>query len=263
MASPKKTSVVGIKLIEQEYFLWDLLRNEYQKSFSELITSTVARYLELKTETPITDSGLIFKLKQLFDEVKFKKENRTLTFRVNSVILKDWDHYCEQRFISRTALIKQAMNGRIDPVIGRFLKYSDPHIIRLQTILNNMISRIGLMEYEDIAAIFEGIDRTVLNHMLNSLEEKGIIGRKGWNTYVPANSTAGMTDALLIAGNLGRFVENLDDFPENYEMSDHDSLLNVVFQYFEVIFARNGGIDFKFDVQNLNETKERMIDLLK
>ncbi|UYP45644.1 hypothetical protein NEF87_001929 [Candidatus Lokiarchaeum ossiferum] len=263
MVSPKKTTVVGIKLMEQEFFLWDLLRNEYQKSFSEIITSTVARYLELKMATPITDSGLIFKLKQLFEKVKFKKESRTLTFRIKSTVLKEWDRFCEQRFISRTALVKQAMNGRIDPVIGRFLKYSDPYIIRLQKILNNMISRIGLMEYEDIAAIFEGIDRTVLNHMLNTLEEKGIIGRKGWNTYVPANSTAGMTDALLIAGNLGRFVESMNEVSDDFEMSDHDSLLNVVFQYFEAIFARKGTTQFNFDVQNLRETKERMIELLK
>ena len=263
MVSPKKTTVVGIKLLEQDYLLWDFLRKEYQKSFSELITSTVTQYLQAKISAPISDSGLIYRLKQLFEKVEFRKEIRTLTFRVNSIKLKEWDHFCEQRFISRTALIKQAMNGRIDPVIGRFLKYSDPHMIRLQIILQNMISRIGLMEYEDIAGIFEGVDRTILNHMLNSLEEKGIIGRKGWNTYVPANSSVGMADALLIAGNLGQFVENMREFPDDFEMSDHDSLLNVVFEYFGAIFARKGTTQFEFDIQNLKQTKERMIELLK
>ncbi|WP_371806253.1 hypothetical protein [Candidatus Lokiarchaeum ossiferum] len=47
------------------------------------------------------------------------------------------------------------------------------------------------------------------------------------------------------------------------EADTHDSLLNVVFQYFEAIFARKGTTQFNFDVQNLRETKERMIELLK
>ena len=76
-------------------------------------------------------------------------------------------------------------------------------------------------------------------------------------------NSAGMMDALLIAGNLGRFVETMKENPDNFEMSDHDSLLNVAFQYLGTIFDKIGTRNVDFDLDDLNKTKERIMELLK
>jgi len=233
----EKSNVVGIKLTTHEYIVWDAYREEKNQCFAELIHQAVENYIILKIIDSLPDATFFSDLQEKLQHLTPGGDLRTVTFRVKELTLNKWDHYAKVRFISRTALIKQAVNAFFNPTLDRFLKTEDPLSQRLKRILLNTIVRIGIVNFNELAEIFENVNPRLLNDMLDSLEGEGSIGRKGFETYVPTDPRAVNLDTRLVAGNLGRIIENLHNNREDLEDPTHLSLTQAAFEYLETIIT--------------------------
>jgi hypothetical protein len=237
MTRKPSSTVVGVSLSPQEYFLWNSFRESKNVSWAEFVIAAVEQFRDLKFSQPLEEQYFIQSLQTKLKKTRMLSKKQSVTMRIPKSTVQKWDKFCKKRYISRAILIKQAVNAYFNTDIEQILKGEDQETLKLQNYLQNMIERMGLVKFRDLISIFDGIDVRVLSYLLNKLESQGRIGRKGQDTYVPADSTLNLVDSLLVASNLGRILERIRQNPEELEnRPDHLSLLQVIFDYSDVIF---------------------------
>ena len=237
MTRKPSSTVVGVSLSPQEYFLWNSFRESKNVSWAEFVIAAVEQFRDLKFSLPLEEQYFIQSLQTKLKKTRMLSKKRTVTIRIPKTTLQSWDRHCTKRFISRAILIKQAVNAYFNVDVEQILKGEDQETLKLQIYLQNMIERMGLVKFRDLISIFEGVDVRILSYLLNKLESQGRIGRKGLDTYVPADSTLNLVDSLVVASNLGGILERIRQNPEELEnRPDHLSLLQVIFEYSDVIF---------------------------
>ena len=237
MTRKPSSTVVGVSLSPQEYFLWNSFRESKNVSWAEFVIAAVEQFRDLKFSLPLEEQYFIQSLQTKLKKTRMLSKKQTVTIRIPKTMLQSWDRHCKKRFISRSILIKQAVNAYFNADVEQILKGEDQETLKLQIYLQNMIERMGLVKFRDLISIFEGVDVRILSYLLNKLESQGRIGRKGLDTYVPADSTLNLVDSLVVASNLGGILERIRQNPEELEnRPDHLSLLRVIFEYSDVIF---------------------------
>ncbi len=179
---------MGIRITTQELLLLQLYGEDRGLSVVELISILMENFLQFPHKIiELKEARLIHKL---LEEVSRKNAEEevslnSLTFRVGEWTLRKWDTIAKSRLITRTTLIRQAINAFFNPDLQLDLKMQDEVIIQFKHILNKVIQRLQKLEYNDIREIFEGVNPKIINELLVRLEEEGRIGRKGPDTYVP------------------------------------------------------------------------------
>jgi len=237
MTRKPSSTVVGVSLSPQDYFLWNSFRESKNVSWAEFVIAAVEQFRDLKFSLPLEEQYFIQSLQTKLKKTRMLSKKQTVTIRIPKTTLQSWDRHCTKRFISRAILIKQAVNAYFNVDVEQILKGEDQETLKLQIYLQNMIERMGLVKFRDLISIFEGVDVRILSYLLNKLESQGRIGRKGLDTYVPADSTLNLVDSLVVASNLGGILERIRQNPDELEnRPDHISLLQVIFEYSDVIF---------------------------
>ena len=188
MESKERSKVVGIRITTQELLLLQLYGEDRGLSVVELISILMENFLQFPHKIiELKEARFIHKLIEEVSRRKVEDEDslNPLTFRIGEWTLQKWDALAKSRLITRTTLIRQAINAYFNPNLQLDLKLQDDVVVQFKHILNKVIQRLQKLEYEDIREIFEGVNPKIINELLARLEEEGRIGRKGPDTYVP------------------------------------------------------------------------------
>lgn len=253
MTAKEKSIIVGLRITKGEELLWSTYC-EYQRhqgndlSLADFIQAAVKEIIspELQPKSISQDVFHLFQEHLQQSDLNRSQDLIRVNFRVPESVVKDWDQYADARFISRTALIRQATHAYLNPEIEWLLKEQDmsnPFWRRMSSvikdIIQNIITRMRMVKYTDLIPIFEGIDPVILNDWLSQLETEGKINRKGMETYVPAESADFSPMGMALVEELDAMQQEIRRNPEEINAYYHSSLLQKVFGYVETYLKRN------------------------
>ena len=181
-----RSKVITLNLSAEEYFLVSNYVEYTPTSLSDFLTRIVNNYLLLTYTYPDRNKSLVEELKRTLEikKIQYKEELHKTSVRIPKDDLLYWDVYCDNHYLSRTALIRKSISAFFF-TRGRKLGYRFQE--KLEKVVYNIILGTGSISYNELRIIFKDIDPKILTNILNDGETKGFIGRKGaeGDTYVP------------------------------------------------------------------------------
>ncbi|MHA1511235.1 MAG: hypothetical protein ACTSRX_05885 [Promethearchaeota archaeon] len=131
-----------------------------------------------------------------------------VSLRLSKLTLNEWDSYRESRYISRTALIRQTLNSFFSDPLKTLIKFEEKTTERLSSVISFLICEVGSIDFKRLIDIFNSkVDPSTLQHVLDKLEEEGMITRKGQrDNYVPTNPPEYRGGSLMLGELLSRFI---------------------------------------------------------
>ena len=238
----EKTAVVSLKITPSEYILWKSYCEVQNITISQLILQTITYFIQPEGITNIlSDETIRLAQKNQHEGIHHEQITKipsTLSIRIPQSLLREIDKFAKEKFLSRTALLKQAADYffHFSEEIANF-KINALEFQIFTILLRNLIVRMGMIDFSQIAAIFEPLDQSHLSKMLLYLEQKGVIGQKGREIYVSNTDAEGMTGILFIAEKLLHVIEQIKQNPEFLDQTGHISLFKTIFEYFEACFT--------------------------
>jgi DNA-binding HxlR family transcriptional regulator len=242
-----KSKVIGLRIPQRNWLEWKLYCNKMSLDLTTFIKLAIDDFLNIELEKyKFEKEPIELDLSKLNTKDGKIDLNQTtyFNFRIDSVKLEKWDKYCIQNRLDRTQLVLFATEKRIHP--NQYLPIRDYD--RTKWILNNVIREFGLMEVSFIETIFDSIDPSLLTKMLDTLESKNFIMRKGRDAYVPTGELKRTSSIRRVVENCENIVEDLrsesttpssDNLqPETFPFLEHESLVIVIFDYLELCLTQ-------------------------
>ncbi|MHA1733011.1 MAG: hypothetical protein ACTSU5_13775 [Promethearchaeota archaeon] len=224
MAKKKRTgpqTMVGFRVKMSEALLWEQLCEKTGLNLSDLVKKAVELYLHTGMANPLKGVTLTQDL-----EKYARTGTKHINIRVDLGTLSEWDAFCEEHFISRVSLLRQAMASIMQPHGSYKPNFLFERACR--RILYNVVKALGLIDYVTFSEIFDVIEPKSRVRMLNRLESDRLILRKGRDTYVP-QEVRGPADPRFIIENLERIRSSSDEIDDSH----HYRLMTVIFKYLE------------------------------
>jgi hypothetical protein len=256
------STVIGIRVSSLEYFKWNNYCEIKDLSFSQFIGLIMNEFLEWKLLRPVLDAEIISGIMESLKGKIFENPitQKTITFRVKNKILEKWDKTCTRLYLSRTALIKQAINYFYHQDPSKFPQPNALETVRLMNVLYNLILNIGLLSFNQISEIFKhsSIDEWELNKMLEALESQGKIGRKGEQSYMPTVSIKKSMGIRAVSELLVGINNKMKEQISPVDNLEHSSLASTIFDYFDIFLNRINEPEKK---SHIIKSKEAVVEL--
>ena len=217
--------IISFRLLSSEIYLWKNYCINIRISQSRFLISKVNRFLSLKPLNEDYDNEKTIdavkknrKYKQLLKIEKTNSKDKLnisnslnlpkVSLRLSKSTLNEWDSYRKSRYISRTALIRQTLNSFFSDPLKSLIKFEEKTTERLSSVISFLICEVGSIDFKRLIDIFNSkVDPSTLQHVLDKLEEEGIITRKGQrDNYVPTNPPEYRSGSLMLGELLSRFI---------------------------------------------------------
>ncbi|MHA1473824.1 MAG: hypothetical protein ACTSQ5_01420 [Promethearchaeota archaeon] len=217
--------IISFRLLPSEIYLWKNYCINIRISQSRFLISKVNRFLSLKPLKEDEDNEIAInavkksrKYKQLLKIEKLNSKDKLnisnslnlpkVSLRLSKLTLNEWDSYRESRYISRTALIRQTLNSFFSDPLKTLIKFEEKTTERLSSVISFLICEVGSIDFKRLIDIFNSkVDPSTLQHVLDKLEEEGMITRKGQrDNYVPTNPPEYRGGSLMLGELLSRFI---------------------------------------------------------
>ena len=239
-----KTKPISLRVSDEELTLWKIISEiENYRTLADFVIECTHSFLHQKPLNPEIGSRDMFqKIKKNLisspDSPPLKTS--TISLRIPLNFIKEWDAHCNFRHIPRISLIRQALKYYFDTDFQN----EDLFLIPSQKLLNKIIQRMGSLDYDEIASIFEGLNPNILNNMLNSMETRGIIGRKGGGDrkiYVSASPLEVLVNPLLLSDTLSLITHEIEINPEIFfqNLIPHSTFVGTFFTYLKTFLKVN------------------------
>lgn len=273
------SKVIGFRIPNTHWIEWQVYCATINQDVTTFIKESVNKYLNAEGLKPkAVDDAIPLELSKLRikeSKIDFNKSTY-LNLRIDLQELLIWDEYCAQNSMDRTELVLYATDRQLHPT--RFVPMRDYE--RIKWILNNLIREIGLMDWSLIATIFDSVDPGILTKMLDSLEAKNFIMRKGQDAYVPTGESEPTINIRRVVENFENILATLRTNPEgaddlsprleHYELLEHESLLIVVFDYLDacinqfraILQDRSSDPNLIRANSQIQQLRDEMLDLL-
>ncbi|MHA1563471.1 MAG: hypothetical protein ACTSPA_15290 [Promethearchaeota archaeon] len=214
--------IISFRLLPSEIYLWKNYCINIRISQSRFLISKVNRFLSLKPLKEDEDNEIAInavkksrKYKQLLKIEKLNSKDKLnisnslnlpkVSLRLSKLTLNEWDSYRESRYISRTALIRQTLNSFFSDPLKTLIKFEEKTTERLSSVISFLICEVGSIDFKRLIDIFNS--PSTLQHVLDKLEEEGMITRKGQrDNYVPTNPPEYRGGSLMLGELLSRFI---------------------------------------------------------
>ena len=217
--------IISFRLLPSEIYLWKNYCINIRISQSRFLISKVNRFLSLKPLNEDYDNEKTIdavkknrKYKQLLKIEKTNSKDKLnisnslnlpkVSLRLSKSTLNEWDNYRKSRYISRTALIRQTLNSFFSDPLKSLIKFEEKTTERLSSVISFLICEVGSIDFKRLIDIFNSkVDPSTLQHVLDKLEEEGMITRKGQrDNYVPTNPPEYRSGSLMLGELLSRFI---------------------------------------------------------
>lgn len=200
------TKVIGLRITTREKLLWTTYADAYDITIPDLLALAIRRFLSPYTIFPL-HSDLSTFIHSLDHQLSISALDTLVpfTFRISPSLLEQIDSAVEEYLFTRTIFIRQAMKAFFYPSMQQELKTRRVETISpLKLVLYNVIHRLNEVPYQEIMAIFNSIDKSLLRQMLESLEQEGKILRNWHDTYMTSEKHATMEDTVAQLDQEGR-----------------------------------------------------------
>lgn len=236
------SKVIGFRIPNTHWIEWQVYCATLNQDVTTFIKEAVSKYLSAEGLKPKTEDDAIpldlSKLHIKDSKIDFNKTTY-LNLRIGLQELQVWDDYCSHNSMDRTELVLYATDRKLHPT--SYVPMRDYE--RIKWILNNLIREFGVMDWSLIANIFDSVDPGILTKMLDSLETKNFIMRKGQDAYVPTGESEQNVNIRRVVESIENILATLRTDPdgaeelsprlEHYELLEHESLLIVIFDYLD------------------------------
>jgi len=185
--SNRQSVVISLKLPRKKWFLWQNYIDYHNLTFRDLITQIVNSYITLNSHNLSIDRNYLRILSDNMKSITLRNDLQGITFRISRDLLKKWNNFCVNHYLTRTNLILMSLDIAEKGDQIYYIEDKGDTFNRLVKIVEMIITTLGAVDYGQLLDLFSQVDHNIFNKALKLIEEQGTIVRKGLSTYCPAN----------------------------------------------------------------------------